>query len=85
MDSAAAGYAAFGGILLVFGFILSVLWILVPFAIFGIKGLLKQLIAEQRRANDLLTGMAQRQQIVSEAYLSAPLPTARERQAPPPL
>ncbi|GAB3726702.1 hypothetical protein GCM10028862_02320 [Luteimonas pelagia] len=34
--------------------LLVVLWILVPFAIFGIKPLLKQLVAEQRRTNELL-------------------------------
>lgn len=39
----------------VFALILTVLWILVPFAVFGIKPLLRQLIAEQRRTNDLLT------------------------------
>ena len=39
----------------IFALILTVLWILVPFAVFGIKSLLRQLIAEQRRTNDLLT------------------------------
>ncbi|KAF1701691.1 hypothetical protein [Pseudoxanthomonas suwonensis] len=39
----------------IFALILTVLWILVPFAVFGIKPLLRQLIAEQRRTNDLLT------------------------------
>lgn len=39
----------------VFALILTVLWILVPFAVFGIKPLLRQLLAEQRRTNDLLT------------------------------
>src|SRR5690606_21408445 len=38
----------------IFALILTVLWILVPFAVFGIKSLLRQLIAEQRRTNDLL-------------------------------
>lgn len=85
MDTASAGYAAFGGIILIFGVILSILWILVPFAVFGIKGLLRQLIVEQRRTNELLANLAQRQQIVSEAYLSSPLPTSNERPAPPPL
>lgn len=39
----------------IFALILTVLWILVPFAVFGIKPLLRQLLAEQRRTNDLLT------------------------------
>jgi hypothetical protein len=54
MDSSAAGgLAALTMIFMVFGLILTVLWILVPFAIFGIKGRLDQLIGEHRRANDL--------------------------------
>lgn len=85
MDTASAGYAAFGGIILIFGVILSILWILVPFAVFGIKGLLRQLIVEQRKSNELLANIAQRQQIVAEAYLTSPLPTPHERPVPPPL
>lgn len=48
-----------GGIsftLLLFCILLAILWVLVPFALFGIKGLLKELIAEQRRTNALLAG-----------------------------
>jgi heme exporter protein D len=33
----------------------AVLWILVPFAIFGTKPLLQQVIDQQRRTNELLT------------------------------
>ena len=60
MDSTVAN-AAYGAntflwfCIFAFGLILSILWILVPFAVFGIKPLLRQLIAEQRRTNDLLT------------------------------
>ncbi|UXY46995.1 hypothetical protein [Stenotrophomonas maltophilia] len=43
-------------ILLLFAMLLAILWVLVPFAVFGIKGLLKQLILEQRRTNALLAG-----------------------------
>lgn len=32
----------------------AVLWIVLPFAIFGSKDLLKQLIREQKRTNELL-------------------------------
>ncbi|WP_282257492.1 hypothetical protein [Stenotrophomonas sp. PS02301] len=35
--------------------LLGLLWIFVPFAIFGIKGLLRQLVAEQRRTNEILS------------------------------
>jgi predicted Holliday junction resolvase-like endonuclease len=34
--------------------ILAVLWLVVPFAIFAIKKLLKEILAEQRRTNELL-------------------------------
>jgi hypothetical protein len=36
------------------GAILAVAWILLPFALFGTKALLKQLIAETQRTNTLL-------------------------------
>jgi hypothetical protein len=52
--SAASGLAAFGLIGTLFFFVLAILWILVPFAIFGIKPLLKELISEQRKTQALL-------------------------------
>lgn len=52
--SAASGLAAFGLIGTLFFFVLAILWILVPFAIFGIKPLLKELILEQRKTQALL-------------------------------
>ncbi|RRN78332.1 MULTISPECIES: hypothetical protein [Pseudoxanthomonas] len=54
-DAAATGMNALMIAAAIFALILTVLWILVPFAVFGIKSLLRQLIAEQRRTNDLLT------------------------------
>lgn len=39
-----------------FGFLIAVLWIILPFAMFGIKPLLRQLIREQRTTNALLKG-----------------------------
>ena len=56
--AAAAGYGIFTIIGAIFGLILTVLWILVPFALFGIKPLLRELIAEQRRANELAARIA---------------------------
>lgn len=53
-----AGFSALYIALIVFGVILSILWLLVPFAIFGIKPLLRTLIAEQRKANDGITNLA---------------------------
>lgn len=54
----AAGLSIFMIIGAIFGLILAVLWILVPFALFGIKPLLRELIAEQRRANELSARIA---------------------------
>ena len=53
MDSAASGLAAFSLVFMLFGLILAILWILVPFAIFGIKGRLDTLIGQYRRSNEL--------------------------------
>jgi len=49
---------AFGGIVwlvvLVFGVILAIAWIVLPLALIGTKPLLRQLIAEVQRTNSLL-------------------------------
>ena len=42
------------------GFLIAVLWLFVPFAIFGLKPRLDALIAEQKRTNELLAAMAER-------------------------
>lgn len=44
-----------GVILVLIGMVIAVLWVLLPFAVFGIKDLAKELIAEQRKTNTLLT------------------------------
>lgn len=45
MDSSVAqGLAGFSLVIMLFGLLLAVLWILVPFAIFGIKPLLRRLV-----------------------------------------
>lgn len=43
------------GALVILWLALGLLWLLVPFAIFAIKRLLKEILAEQRRTNDLLS------------------------------
>ena len=44
------------GLFLLFLFILLlVLWLLLPFSVFGIKGLVREAIEEQRRTNNLLS------------------------------
>ena len=55
--SAASGLAAFGMIGTLLLFVLAVLWICVPFAIFGIKPLLRELIAEQRKTQETLAAI----------------------------
>jgi predicted PurR-regulated permease PerM len=48
---------AMGGlmtILVILGFIVAVLWVFMPFAVFGIKDLVRDAIAEQKKTNALL-------------------------------
>lgn len=66
---------AFGGLTLIvmlLGIVLSVLWIFVPFAIFGQKRLQRTLIAEQRRTNALLEAMARQRGVGVEALVATP-------------
>jgi len=44
-------------VLAIVGLIVLVLWVLLPFALFGVKPLLRQLVHEQRRTNELLYRM----------------------------
>ena len=52
--SVASGLAGLSLFAVLFMFVLAVLWILVPFAIFGIKPLLRQIGSEVFRMNTLL-------------------------------
>lgn len=45
------GFGILGGAFLL---TVAIFWFLVPFAIFGIKPLLQELIAQQKRTNELL-------------------------------
>ena len=40
--------------MIVFGIVLSIAWIVLPFALIGTKPLLRELIAETKRTNELL-------------------------------
>ena len=67
MDSALAGF----GVLSFVGFglflvLIVVLWIALPFAVFGTKDLLRQLIREQKRTNELLQAQANRAKEIRE-------------------
>ena len=55
--STASGLAAFGIFGTLFAVVLAILWIFVPFAIFGIKGLLRDLITEQHKTQELLSAI----------------------------
>jgi hypothetical protein len=46
--------STFGLIVIVFGFVLLILWTLLPFAIFGIKGKLDQIISGNKEIRDQL-------------------------------
>lgn len=63
MQSDIGGLAAtLGGAyvaVLVFLFVMAVLWFFVPFAVYGLKPLIRDAIAEQRAANALLRGHSQ--------------------------
>ncbi len=54
MDSYGLFTGVFGLFIGLFFLVLAILWLLVPFAVFGIKGLLRDLIREQQRTNALL-------------------------------
>ncbi|MEK6599451.1 MAG: hypothetical protein AABY52_03800 [Deltaproteobacteria bacterium] len=45
---------AFGLLFLLLFFILVLIWIVLPFAVFGIKDLLREAIEEQKKTNELL-------------------------------
>jgi hypothetical protein len=57
--------------------LLGGLWLFVPFAIFGIKPLLQQLIAEQHATRAMLTAMATPAQRELAAEFLAPEPKPR--------
>lgn len=49
-------------LMVLLGTVLAIAWILLPFAMFGMKPLLRQLVAEQQRTNELLRAIAERNQ-----------------------
>lgn len=46
--------------------VLFVLWVCMPFAIFGMKPLMRQLLAEQKKTNALLQAQADRAKEIRE-------------------
>lgn len=49
------------GLLWLLGMVLVVVWVILPFAIIGTKPLLRELLQEQRRTNELLKRAASRE------------------------
>lgn len=54
-------------LIVLFAAVLYILWILMPFAVFGTKDLLRQLIREQKRTNELLQAQASRARPLHES------------------
>jgi hypothetical protein len=51
-------FAGFGFIIVIFLIVLAILWFFLPFAVFGTKPLIEQLIVETRKNNELLARIA---------------------------
>ncbi|HBK45141.1 MAG TPA: hypothetical protein DDZ67_01640 [Xanthomonadaceae bacterium] len=96
MDTDAVAHAAYGFgtffwfFLFVFGLILSILWILVPFAIFGIKGILRRIARSlenlEKQNADLLVHWRETPRVVEQVSYrdpDAPVVVARDPRYPP--
>lgn len=57
---------AFVAIAWLFLVVLAILWIAMPFAIFGTKPILRELLTEQKRTNKLLQDQADRAKAIRE-------------------
>ena len=56
------------------GMVLLVCWIVFPFALIGLKPLLRDLIREQKRTNELLANRARRTRTVTRSRHSSQVP-----------
>lgn len=59
IETLSGAYLVITVVIAAFLLILAILWILVPFAVFGVKPLLRDLIAEQRRTYEMLAAVSQ--------------------------
>lgn len=73
-------FAALGLFCLIAGAVVLVLWIAMPFSVFGTKALLKRLIEEQERTNKLLISMMDARVVYSdmEHHCEGDLPTEKK-------
>ena len=51
---------AFGLLFFLLLFILLILWVVLPFSIFGIKDLIREAIEEQKKTNELLKNLLEK-------------------------
>ncbi|MBI5892569.1 MAG: hypothetical protein HZB79_02775 [Deltaproteobacteria bacterium] len=56
-NMATAFMGAFGLFFVFLWVVLLILWIILPFYIFGIKGIMKDILEEQKKTNELLKDM----------------------------
>lgn len=61
-----------GIVVVIFLFVLAVLWVLMPFAVFRIRELAQSQLAEQRVTNKLLSELNDRLEAAKEAEQSYP-------------
>ena len=61
MDTSAQLIGSLTMIGIILAFVLVVCWIILPFAILGTKPLLRDLLHQQKRTNDLLSQLLDRQ------------------------
>lgn len=71
------GLVGAGVVAWLFLLVLILLWIRMPFAIFGTKPILRELLAEQKKTNQLLQDQADRAKAIRIA--AASLPSAEVR------
>ncbi|MBI5681718.1 MAG: hypothetical protein HZC45_00845 [Deltaproteobacteria bacterium] len=57
---AAAFMGAFGLFIIFVSIVLLVVWTILPFYIFGMKGIMKEILEEQKRTNEFLKDMLYR-------------------------
>ena len=63
-NMAAAFMGAFGLFFIFLWVVLLIIWIILPFYIFGIKGIMKNILDEQKKTNELLKDMLYKKIVV---------------------
>jgi len=66
LDSHAALLASFVIFFFFAGAVVLVLWIMLPFAVFGTKGLVREALAEQRETNRLLRAILEQSSLAGD-------------------